>query len=44
MAAPKIARTAIYVRVSSANQKKRLRNQIEALKKYVEENKWKPVG
>ncbi len=41
---PRVARVVIYARVSGANQKKELENQIEALKKYVEENKWKLVG
>ncbi|MCE4621327.1 MAG: IS607 family transposase [Desulfurococcales archaeon] len=42
--APKIARVVIYARVSGANQKKELENQVEALKKYVEENGWELVG
>ncbi len=41
---PKVARVAIYARVSGANQKKELGNQIEALRKYVEQNNWKLVG
>ncbi len=44
VATPRIARTVIYARVSGANQKKELENQVEALKKYVEENRWKLVG
>jgi len=41
---PKVARAVIYAHVSGANQKKELENQIEVLKKYVKENKWKLVG
>ena len=41
---PKIARVVIYARVSGTNQRKELENQIEALKKYVEQNNWKLVG
>ncbi len=41
---PKVARVVIYARVSGANQKKELENQVEALKKYVEENKWRLVA
>jgi len=40
----KVAHVVIYARVSGANQKKELENQIEALKKYVEQNNWKLVG
>jgi len=39
-----VARVATYARVSGANQKKELENQIEALKKYVEQNDWELVG
>jgi len=41
---PRIARIVIYVRVSGANQRKELENQIEALKRYVEQNNWKLLG
>ena len=41
---PKIARVVIYTRVSGTNQREELENQIEALKKYVEQNNWKLVG
>ena len=41
---PRAARAVIYARVSGANQKKELENQIEALKKYVEQNNWELVG
>lgn len=41
---PRVARVVIYARVSGANQRKELENQVEALKKYVEENGWKLVG
>ncbi len=40
----KVARAVIYARVSGVNQKKELENQVEALKKYVEENGWKLIG
>ena len=39
-----MARVATYACVSGANQKKELENQIEALKKYVEQNDWELVG
>ncbi len=41
---PKVARVVIYARVSGANQKKELENQVESLKKYAEQNNWKLVG
>ncbi|MCD6084401.1 MAG: IS607 family transposase [Desulfurococcales archaeon] len=41
---PRVARVIIYTRVSGANQKRELENQVEALKKYVEQNNWKLVG
>ena len=41
---PRIARAIIYARVSGANQKKKLEKQIEALKKYIEQNNWRIVG
>ena len=41
---PRVARVVIYARVSGANQKKELENQIEALKKYVEQNNLELVG
>ena len=44
METPRVARVIIYARVSGANQKKELENQVEALKKYVEQNNWKLVG
>ncbi len=42
--APRVARVVVYARVSGANQKKELENQIDALRKYVEQNNWKLVG
>lgn len=36
--APRVARIVIYARVSGANQKVELENQVEALKKYAEQN------
>jgi len=44
IATPRIARVVIYARVSGANQKGELGNQVEALRKYVEQNNWKLVG
>jgi len=41
---PKISRVVIYVRVSEANQRKELENQVEALKSFVERNNWKLIG
>ncbi|HDD25680.1 MAG TPA: IS607 family transposase [Acidilobales archaeon] len=41
---PRVARVVIYSRVSGANQKKELENQVEALRKYAEQNNWKLVG
>jgi len=41
---PKISRVVIYARVSGANQRKELDNQVEALRKLVEQNNWKLVG
>ena len=41
---PRVARVVIYARVSGINQRKELENQVEALKKYVEQNNWKLVG
>jgi len=41
---PKTARVVIYARVSGANQRKELENQVEALKKIVEQNGWKLIG
>ncbi|MCE4621621.1 MAG: IS607 family transposase [Desulfurococcales archaeon] len=41
---PRVARVVIYARVSGANQKSELENQIEALKRYVEQNGWMLVG
>ncbi|MCD6084781.1 MAG: IS607 family transposase [Desulfurococcales archaeon] len=41
---PRVARVVIYARVSGVNQKKELENQVEALKKYVEQNNWKLVA
>ncbi len=41
---PKVTRVVIYARVSRANQKKELENQVEALKKYVEQNNWEIVA
>ena len=40
---PRVTRVVVYVRVSGANQRKELENQIEALKKYVEQNNWKLI-
>ena len=44
IATPRVARVVIYARVSGANQRKELENQIEALRKHVERNNWKLVG
>uniref|UniRef100_A0A7C4FHV8 IS607 family transposase n=1 Tax=Ignisphaera aggregans TaxID=334771 RepID=A0A7C4FHV8_9CREN len=44
VAPPRIARAVIYARVSGANQRKELENQVEALKKYAEQNSLKVVG
>ncbi len=41
---PKVVRAVIYARISRANQRKELENQVEALKKYVEENNWRLEG
>ncbi|RLE48113.1 MAG: IS607 family transposase [Candidatus Methanomethylicota archaeon] len=41
---PRAARVVIYARVSGANQKKELENQVEALKKYIEQNNWELVA
>ena len=41
---PRVARAVIYARVSRANQKRELENQVEALKKYVEQNNWELVA
>jgi len=41
---PRITRVVIYARVSGANHKKELENQVEALKRYVERNNWKLIG
>ncbi len=44
IATPRAARVVIYARVSGANQKKELENQIEALRKYIEQNNWKLIN
>ncbi len=44
MRTPRVVRVVIYARVSGANRKKELGNQVEALKKYAEKNRWKLVG
>ena len=44
IATPRVVRVVIYARVSGANQREELENQIEALKKYAEEKDWKLVG
>jgi len=41
---PKTARVVIYARVSGANQRGELENQVEALKKIVEQNGWELIG
>jgi len=41
--APRVTCVVIYVRVSGASQSRELENQIEALKKYVEQNSWKLI-
>jgi len=43
MGIPRVVRVVIYARVSGANQKRELENQVEALKRYVEQNNWKLV-
>ncbi|WP_448578519.1 IS607 family transposase [Thermosphaera sp.] len=40
---PRVTRVIIYARVSGANQRKELESQIEALKKYVEQNNWELI-
>ena len=40
----KLLRAVVYGRVSGSSQKKELENQVEALKKYVEQNGWKLVA
>ena len=43
-ATPRVTRrVVIYARVSGANQRKELEGQIEALKKYVEQNNWELI-
>lgn len=44
IAPPRKPRVIIYARVSGANQKKELENQVEALKKLVNQNSWELVG
>ncbi len=41
---PRLARVVVYARVSGANQKKELENQIEALRKYIEQKNWKLIA
>ncbi|MEM2075942.1 MAG: IS607 family transposase, partial [Zestosphaera sp.] len=40
----KLLRAVVYGRVSGSNQKRELENQVDALKKYVEQNGWRLVA